>query len=387
MSSEKLNNLTIDKEYIKGLVQNILDNKHTILQKKIIKSFPDRLNFSCPICMDSEKTISKKRGNLYFKNLRYICFNDSSCSCSFTTFLKKFNIEIELEKKLEIYNYIDNNVVYRNTDNYNVIETLDKLIDLNELIGFINRNPEHKLSHIRKIEHSSVCYDYLRKRRIKEIPNNLYEGIYNYTDKWKDPIIINFNKSSDDKVIGMQIRNLKDGDSSNKFEQRFYKIYDFSQLWNIINPELDLDELEKISYNKLSHFYNIFNVDFERPITIFEGYFDSLFFPNSIGAIGKNTDFGFLLNDTDIDVQFFFDNDKDGFEKSAVYLEKGYKVFLWNKFIDHIVLTKKNKSEALKYMKNIKDLNKLVIESKKDAYRFFKLQEYFSKDTFDKYYL
>ena len=379
----------LDKEYIKNIIQNILNNNHTVSQKKLIKQFPERLNIACPICGDSTKSdgIYKKRGNLYFKNLRYICFNDKSCNCSFSTLLKRFNINIDLEKKLELYNYIDSNVVYRSTDNYNVIDNLDHLLDLEDFIKFLNRSPEYRLTHIKKIEKGSLIYNYIvNKRKIKELPDSLYEGIYSYTDKWKDPVVINFNKSYDNKIIGMQIRNLKEGDTTNRFEQRFYKIYDFSQLWDIYNEE-PLDELEKIPYNKLSHFYNIFNVDFDRTITIFEGFFDSIFFPNSIGAIGKNTDFNFILNDTDIDVQFFFDNDKDGFEKSREFLQKGYKVFLWNKFIEDIANKKKDKKEAINYMRKIKDLNKLAIESKKNPYEFFHLQKYFSKDIFDIYYL
>lgn len=375
----------LDKDYIINTFQDIVNKTHSSNTKKNLKIYPERINCACPICGDSTKDQYKKRGNLYFKNLMYICFNDSSCNCSLPTFLKKVGVNIDLDKKMEIYDYIDNNVVYRNTSNYNVIESLDKLPLLDDVINFFNGNIEHKITNIERIVKGSDVYNYLvKERKFKWIPDNLYQGIYNYTDKWKDPIVVSFNKT-DDKIIGMQIRNLKSGDDG--FNKRFYKIYDFSQIYNIMNPEEPLDEGESISYNKLSHFYNIFNISFDKEITIFEGFFDSIFFPNSIGAIGKNTDFSFLLNDTDIDVQFFFDNDKAGFSKSLEYIKKGYKVFLWNKLFSDILKHKRDKREAIKYLKNIKDLNQLAIMCKKSPYEFFNLQKYFSKDIFDTIYL
>ena len=53
---------------------------------------------------------------------------------------------------------------------------------------------------------------------------------------------------------------------------------------------------------------NILNVDFSEKITVFEGYLDSLFFPNSLGVVGVNTDMRFLENN-DLDLQYFYDND------------------------------------------------------------------------------
>ena len=70
-----------------------------------------------------------------------------------------------------------------------------------------------------------------------------------------------------------------------------------------------------VIYNKLSYYFNILNVNFEEKITVFEGYLDSLFFPNSIGLVGVNTDFRFLESNN-LDLQYFFDNDEAGYKKS-----------------------------------------------------------------------
>ena len=67
---------------------------------------------------------------------------------------------------------------------------------------------------------------------------------------------------------------------------------------------------------------NILNVDFGSKVTVFEGYLDSLFYPNSVGVVGVNTDLIFLENNN-LDLQYFFDNDKAGFDKSEEKIKEG----------------------------------------------------------------
>ena len=190
------------------------------------------------------------------------------------------------------------------------------------------------------------------------------------------------NKSGK-KVLGLQIRNLKPG------EKRLFKIFNFEKLHNMLHPDDLLDEIEAVSYNKISNFYNILNVNWDKPVTIFEGYLDSIFFPNSIGAIGLNSidEMGFLMSD-DLDLQFFFDQDRVGVRKASTMLEKGHKVFLWQKLVERLISNKTDKYQAKNYMLKVKDLNKLVQEMKNpDPYTKLKLDNYFSNDQFDKLYL
>ena len=77
----------LDRSYIKSKIQEILNHAHPEQQKKYIKDYPERLNFACPVCGDSQKQLTKKRGNLYFKNMMYICFNEG-CNMSFLKLLK-----------------------------------------------------------------------------------------------------------------------------------------------------------------------------------------------------------------------------------------------------------------------------------------------------------
>ena len=191
------------------------------------------------------------------------------------------------------------------------------------------------------------------------------------------------NKSGK-KMLSMQIRNLKSGD------KRLFKVYNFEKIYTILHPDEDIDELEMLSYNKISNFYNILNVNWEEPVTIFEGYLDSIFFPNSIGAIGINsvdTELSFLF-DAELDLRFFFDQDNVGVRTALKLLEEGHKVFLWQKLLEKLIEKKSDKYQAKKRVLSIKDLNKLVQEMKSsDAYNKLKLYNFFSNDLFDKLYL
>jgi hypothetical protein len=80
----------------------------------------------------------------------------------------------------------------------------------------------------------------------------------------------------DDKVLGMQVRNLREG------RRRMFKIYNYENLleWIHIGKdfEIQMDMNELVVYNKLSYYFNILNVDLGNRITVFEGYLDSLSF-------------------------------------------------------------------------------------------------------------
>ena len=69
-------------------------------------------------------------------------------------------------------------------------------------------------------------------------------------------------------------------------------------------------------------------------------------------------------------------------------LEKGYKVFLWQKLMGYIIKNKSDKQAAKEYFIKIKDLNKLVQEMKNtEPYEKLKLWKYYSDDSFDKLFL
>jgi hypothetical protein len=186
-------------------------------------------------------------------------------------------------------------------------------------------------------------------------------------------------------VVSLQVRNLLDGD------KRMFKIYDFSKIFFEIYPEGELDEQEKLSYDKLSHFFNIFRINWTTPVNIFEGYIDSLFLPNSIGMIGVNTDLSFLLKEEGLELRFIYDNDKAGKKKARLMIEGKSKIFLWNKFFLDIIKGykgKMSKDELIETLDHIKDFNMLQLKfSKKPIFERFDFEKYFSNDDLDIYYL
>ena len=170
-----------------------------------------------------------------------------------------------------------------------------------------------------------------------------------------------------------------------------FKIYNYENLLEWINHEkerkgeetIDMDISEIAIYNKLSYYFNILNVDFGKTVTIFEGYLDSLFYPNSIGLVGVSTDTKFLENN-DLDIQFFYDNDDTGHRKAEQKLKSGFPVFLWKKLFTEIVDKKSSKEPDRHFyrLNKIKDLGKLN-ELMPMAYKKLKLFDYFSKDDYD----
>lgn len=367
---------TLDTQYLINNIQSILDKVHTHPQKRKIKLKHDRISFACPICGDSHNDPSQKRGHLFFNNLYYKCYNED-CRSTFTKLCKIYDIQLDPNKKLELINYIDLNFqAYKQNDDDFIIDNLDKLIPFDDLQKWFDSGVG-PLRGFKPVTFGSKVYYYLIARGFPDniIKDNFYEGI-KYNNKYSEPYVVFINKLKD-KVIGIQERNLQSG-----FNRKF-KIWTFKELYDkIYNDELDI--IESISYNKLSYLFNIFNVNYDSVITIFEGYLDSLFFPNAVGAVGADTDFSFLTKN-EINIRFFFDNDNKGKRKAQYWLKQGYNVFLWEKLINDLGKTETDIHKFKKWFNtNITDLNKLM---QLYPIHWKKLEKYFSNNIFDLLYI
>lgn len=366
----------MDREYIKGIIQKILNKSFSQSGKRKILDYEDRLNFSCVYCGDSKNEF-KKRGNLYLNKLRFICFNCDK-KTNFDRFTKDFNEVLDPQKKLEIIEHLNSVVDYSDFDNSISEIGLDKLFDIKDLENLFNVKNNTPIFDFKPIVKGGGVYKYLVGRGI---PENLHHSIYQAKFSKGDEggfehIIVLLNRCGD-KVVGIQVRNLKGG------RKRFFVIYNWESLHNWIHGESEVDILDATLYNKISYYFNIFNVDFGNTITIFEGYLDSLFYPNSIGIVGTNTDLR-LIEGNNLDIQYFFDNDPAGFKKSEQKLRQGFKVFLWNKLFQDIVTKKKHPEpdKLLWKISKVKDMNKLN-ELVPNAYNKLGLSNFFSGDIFD----
>ena len=368
----------MDKVYITGLIQKILNKEFSNNQKRRINDFNDRLNFACPFCGDSHRNNHSKRGNLYLNKLFFICFNCDK-KTTFDRMCKDFNEQVDPDKKLEMIEHLNSVITYNDYENNMSDAKFENLIDLSELERIFS-NDLTPISDFKPIQVNGGVYKYLLNRGIgPEFHKNIYQAKYWKNEDESEWIIVMLNRR-DDKVLGMQVRNLKEG------KRRMFKIYNYENLLEWVNigkdkPDIDMNEL--VVYNKLSYYFNILNVDLSDVITVFEGYIDSLFYPNSIGLVGVNTDFK-LIESSGLELRYFFDNDEAGYKKSEEKLKENYPVFLWKKLFEDIV-DKKKSAEPDKLMHRIskvKDMNKLA-QLVPDPYKKLKLDDFFSQDEYD----
>ena len=369
----------MDKNYIKDILQKVLNKEFSNSQKRKIADYNDRFNVACPYCGDSHKNNHAKRGNLYINRLIYICFNCDK-KTTLDRFCKDFNEQIDPDKKLEMIEHLNSVMTYSDYEGDFVEAKFEDLIDLSELERVFSQDLT-PISDFKPIQPNGGVFKYLIGRGIPaEFHKNIYQAKFWKNEDEHEWIIVMLNKR-EDKVLGLQIRNLKEG------KRRMFKIYNYENLLEWINigkdVEYEMDINQLVVYNKLSYYFNILNVDFGEKITVFEGYLDSLFFPNLIGLVGVNTDYRFLENN-DLDIQYFFDNDEAGYKKSEEKLKEGYPIFLWRKLFEDIV-NRKNANDPyalLHRISKVKDINKLstLVE---DPYKKLELWDYFSKDILD----
>ena len=368
----------MDKVYVTGLIQNILNKEFSDPTRRKIVVYNDRLNFCAPCCGDSHRNKHAKRGNLYFNKLLFICFNCGH-KTTFDRFCKDFNEQLDPDKKLEMIEHLNSVMTYSDYEGDFVDAKFENLIDMSELERVFSADIT-PISDFKPIQVNGGVYKYLVGRGIPpEYHKNIYQAKYWKNEDESEWIIISLNRRGD-KVLGMQTRNLKEG------KRRTFKIYNYENLLEWVSlgkdlPEPDMSEL--IIYNKLSYYFNILNVDFGERITVFEGYLDSLFFPNSIGLVGVNTDYRFLENNN-LDIQYFFDNDEAGYKKSEEKLKENFSIFLWKKLFEDIV-DRKNSPDPYRLLHRIskvKDINKLS-ELVPDPYKKLDLQKFFSSDILD----
>ncbi len=365
------------KEYISGIIQKIVDKEFSLKVERSIIKHDNRVQFRCPYCHEG-KTKTKKRGNVYVDKLLYVCFRCGK-KTSFDRLCKDFNEQIDPEKKLQMIEHLNDVMTYSDYESDFVDAKLEKLINMSDLERVFSQNLT-PISDFKPIQVNGGVYKYLVNRGIPpQYHKNIYQAKYWKSEDESEWIIAMLNRR-DDRILGMQIRNLREG------KRRMFKIFNYENLleWiNIGKEEVETDMNELVIYNKLSYYFNILNVDFTQKITVFEGYLDSLFYPNSIGLVGVNTD-SKILEGNSLDIQYFFDNDEAGYKKSEEKIKSNYRVFLWKKLFEDIVTKKKTNDpyRLLHRISKVKDINKLA-ELTPDPYRKLELYKYFSNDILD----
>lgn len=372
MNSDSENTL-LDNIEVK--LQRILDNKFKkdSFHKRKIDHYSDRINVACPFCGDSLRDPRKKRFNIYLNSLSCHCFNCNYHS-GINSFLKQFDEELSAEDKIQVHEIQQSTKKFEkrlsNNQSSFAFQLLDKLaIPKSIMFNVLKLTTPYK---------SKECSDYLNSRNI----NIKQWKHFAYNEKSKELYILNIN--SNDRIIGMQIRQLDPNSRKSRYLTRsLSKIYsdifkkDISVLIERLlkameNGEkyiMEEDGIENIQANldRLSGLFNVMNVDMSIPLTIVEGPIDSLCISNAIALQGATK-----LNDYFDDlhmVRFLFDNDKIGKEHTLSKLKANKTVFLWNLYIKKMNIQNK--------VKDINDIIKLNLFDK-EVY-----ESCFSDDEFD----
>jgi len=351
--------LQIDENFkgkVEDLVQDILIKSHGSGPRTKIKKMHNRLNFACPYCGDGSSDALKKRGNLFWDTLYYHCYNYGCASHkSLNDFINDFTPGgLNSNERIAIFDYIKNNNRKNVRQNFKH-EIFEKLYEIAVPINtFLERTGS------KAIKKDAPGFDYLKDRLLIRASDEFTYG---------NGKLYILNLTNDGKhVIGFQIRNLNRASAK-------YLTYNIEKMYHFCGLDItDQQEIEKL--NDISTLFGVLNIDFTRPVTIFEGPIDAKFMSNSIAlcTVGRSVE-----QFADIPtIRYMFDNDQSGKKAMMSLLKTGKEVFLWSKFIsDH-------KLQEYK----IKDLNDLVLicyKNKLDAYKY--ISNYFSSNTLDSFYV
>lgn len=350
------------------------------IKQKIDFSNPKKINLACPVCGDSEKKKSKRRGNIYLESNTYKCYNDG---CMIFMELDKF-----IAKYCHEYSLMPPDIFVKGGMKSHV-KSRKKISLLNFLINEDLKNKLLDLEYftyrfsLNKIDNDSECLKYIENRKLDQCDSF---SKCCYEDSKSKKIFI-FNKDNvSDKILGYSVRSIDDNYWGPK-----YKMMNYSEINREVSKlGMSDDELNEI--DSLNNVFNILNIDFKKKITICEGQFDSMFVYNSIAStgVGKiNETISMLSNDTN--VRILFDNDNAGKNQSIKLLQDGYEVFMWSKLIKDL---KNDFPDHLLDIKKITDVNALYMFLSKLNSSFFDIKEfnktlnsYFTDSLFDILYL
>lgn len=317
-----------------------------------------RLNVSCPYCGDS-RDHRKKRGNVYSMTGGFKCFN-GGCEkyTSVLYMLKDFDCMSELKPGEEVALKLimkEGQGASRTASKIRAYEmNVDAMTGTDFSKVLIRRDDFMRAVKLWEIYPNSPCGTYLRMR------GQVLDQKFAW-DNWKKRIFIfNLDKTKE-WIFSMQVTYL---DRSNVVGSK-YKTYRCGELWSTWMKSAVPAEVAAVDH--LSQFFGVLQVNFSKPVTIFEGPMDHFLFPNSVATCGTNFEWPFQL-DNDRHLQ---DNDDAGRGVAQAVLADGGRVFMWKKFLEHHGMTN-----------HIKDWNDVVKWEMKTG-RAVSVEEFFTDSALD----
>jgi hypothetical protein len=322
-----------------------------------------RLNFCCPYCGDSHDNPRKKRGNFMSKILYFKCYN-GGCEkyVDIIKMIKDFDVQDTLsdEDKTSAKLLIASSQEQARQDRINRHElSLDVLTNTNFKEVLVPRKDLMTALRLIEIHPRSAMGVYLTKRI--QNPDKRFAW-----DSWKKRLFIFNLDSTQEWVFSLQTRQFDNENSK-------YLTYNLSGIWLKLMKRQDEEFLNKVrTLDLVSTVFNVLNINFNDPITLFEGPLDAFLYKNAVGMCSINNKWPF-----DVGYRWFQDNDDAGRKKALSEIGEGKSVFLWKKFIDEFEL----------HGKKIKDYNDIVIYEKANNIDFGSLEKFWSTHQYDGIYL
>jgi hypothetical protein len=322
-------------------------------QKSKVRIMRDRINFACPYCGDSHANALKKRGNIFTNTLSFHCYNCGTHR-TLNSFLKDFN---KLSGGWGKINQLaaDSVVNFTSLKAVDSEKILDALFDADLTANLFDRDMIKKKLGLVEAKGSKI-ETYLIKRMQRDLNKFLWDP--------KSSKLYILNLKDADKAIGWQVRNFgKYADNGSK-----YLTYKWSKACEVLDLESSIPNVDML--DRLSYTFNVFNVDFTRPITVFEGPLDSFLLPNSIALASLHTRIPF---ENEL-FRYLFDYDKPGQDKALEFLKEGKTVFLWKNFL---------KENDIKISKSKVDWTDVIVYCYMNNKRLNGISKYFTNDKYD----
>lgn len=335
------------KHRMMGLIEPLLRQRFpNHIGKQKIKTHTDRITFACPYCGDSMQSDYKHRGNIILTGKfagYYKCFN-----CGAFKSVDSFLSDYKIDPQLDLINYLSSTKGDFKKSSYGSYD-ISVLMDAQSIEGFaIEREELKKRFSLIEVAGTRVL-SWLKGRLQFDEERFLYNSNHDYL------VILNLTRKGN--ILGFQRRNF-DKRSEKYNTYTLQKIYSEMEVEKEIPPEIEV----------LSQLYRVAELDFNLPITLFEGPLDSFLLRNSVANAGLQK--GFPI---EIPLRYWYDDDPQGRKKSLEKIEEHQPVFLWSRFRSQMGMPWRKKW----------DLNDVAIWFRENNRKTPIFDPYFSDDPLD----
>lgn len=345
---------------LKSVLQKRFPGDHE--RQRVVRRV-DRYNICCPFCGDSTQA-QKKRGNLYPSTLKYVCYNGGCEKHTDIVWMAEYfkidgvlSDEEKTSAKIQLQATRETMMQERMRRADLSLEALTNT-DFKSIL--VSRAQFMKDIGLSEIHPKSSMGVYLEKRFQK------IDERFAWDQRRKRLFIFNMDRKRE-WIFAFQTRQFDDGPAK-------YLTYNLTGMLTKFMGVTDEERLKKAKdLDHVSTVFNIFDINFNETVTMFEGPLDSFLFRNAVGMCSIKNGWPF---DTD-NYRLFQDNDEAGRKKALELLADGKSVFLWKKLIDDYDL----------HGKRIKDYNDLVIHQMLNNLKIDNIDGYFSTHRYDGIYL